>query len=121
MQQSDWSRVERETLSPRLTRRFIYDGTSSMSILDYETGASVPDHNHPHEQVSYIQSGRVEVTAGARKYVVGAGQTIIVPPYVRHSFRALEPTVNIDFHAPIREDWIAARDAARRTPSTPNR
>ena len=39
-----------------------------------------------------------------------AGELFIIPAHVPHSAEALEDTVDIDFFAPRREDWINKTD-----------
>lgn len=119
VQHSDLNASPRESIGPGLTRRYGYGRTTTIAISDFKKVARVPAHIHANEQVSYIQSGRVRVLAGGKEFIVKGGQTLIIPPYVEHSFEALEDTVDIDFVAPTRADWISGRDAYLRTSGTP--
>ena len=46
-----------------------------------------------------------------REVVVHGGEVLYIAPNVPHSAVALEDTVDIDFFAPRREDWIRKEDA----------
>jgi quercetin dioxygenase-like cupin family protein len=43
--------------------------------------------------------------------VVGAGESLVIPPNVPHGVVALEDTLVTDVFTPRREDWIAGDDA----------
>lgn len=102
---TDIAAMPRESLAEGVNRRALFGDQSTMAIFDLKAGAAVPEHRHPNEQVSYIHSGRVRVTVAGTPYEVRAGQVIVIPPNLPHSFVALEDTVNIDFFAPARADW----------------
>ncbi|MGC3947758.1 MAG: cupin domain-containing protein [Chryseolinea sp.] len=69
--------------------------------------AFVPMHSHENEQYSFILKGSVHATIGDTVMIIRAGEVVIIPPNVPHSFRSLaDGTVDLDFFAPRREDWI---------------
>jgi len=69
--------------------------------------AFVPMHSHENEQYSFILAGRVEATIGDTVLIIKAGEAVVIPPNVPHSFKSLvEGTIDLDFFAPRREDWI---------------
>lgn len=104
---TDIGAMPRETMVEGVSRRALFGGQTTMAIFDLKAGAAVPEHRHPNEQVSYIHSGRVRVTVAGQPYEVLAGQVIVIPPNLPHSFVALEDTVDIDFFAPARADWLS--------------
>jgi quercetin dioxygenase-like cupin family protein len=63
-------------------------------------------HSHPHEQVVYVVSGRLRVTAGGRTFEVGQGDSFAVRGGVEHQASALEPSVVIDVFTPARLDYL---------------
>ncbi|MBN7811853.1 cupin domain-containing protein [Algoriphagus sp. H41] len=94
-----------------LNRAMISGEQGTIGYFTYKKGAVVPTHQHPNEQYSLITKGSVKVTIGEREYIVKAGQGIIIPPNLPHSFVALEDdTIDIDFFAPPRADWIDGTD-----------
>ena len=68
-------------------------------------GAGVPPHSHPHEQVGYVASGRMEFAIGDEVRVLGPGDGYLMPSGVVHSTRALEDSVVVDVFSPVREDY----------------
>jgi quercetin dioxygenase-like cupin family protein len=69
--------------------------------------AFVPMHSHENEQFSFILKGSVQATIGDTVIVIKAGEAVVIPPNVPHSFKSLaDGTIDLDFFAPRREDWI---------------
>src|SRR5712692_367798 len=93
--------------SPGLLRRTLVWGERMLFVeFTVPAGSGVPRHNHPHEQVGYIVSGRMEITIGDEVRVLGAGDAYLMPSNVYHHTRALEDMVVIDVFSPVREDYI---------------
>ncbi|WP_333578018.1 cupin domain-containing protein [Sphingobacterium sp.] len=94
-----------------LTRGMISGEQGTIGYFTYKKGAVVPTHQHSNEQYSLITKGSVKVNILDKEYIVKAGQGIIIPPNVPHSFTALEDdTIDIDFFSPARTDWIEGKD-----------
>ncbi|WP_312900010.1 cupin domain-containing protein [Chryseobacterium taichungense] len=94
-----------------LTRGMIYGEQGTIGYFTYKKGAVVPTHQHSNEQYSLITKGSVKVNILDKEYIVKAGDGIIIPPNVPHSFTALEDdTIDIDFFSPARKDWIEGKD-----------
>lgn len=71
-----------------------------------EKGAAIVAHSHPHEQVSYIISGRIEVSCGDYKKELKAGDSVYFSPNEEHSVVCLESGMVLDMFTPYREDFI---------------
>lgn len=94
-----------------LTRSTISGESGTIGYFTYQKGAVVPVHQHANEQYSLITKGSVTVSIAGKDIIVEAGEGIIIPPNVPHSFTALEDgTLDIDFFAPSRMDWLAGTD-----------
>jgi len=111
-----WSDIAPEQLNPLLTRQFIAGDQAMIARIVLSAGCVVPRHEHHNEQISYILSGALEMTAyhpdgSSTAHIVRAGEVLVLPAHVPHSARALEDTVNIDLFAPPRQDWIDKDDS----------
>lgn len=94
-----------------LTRGMISGEQGTIGYFTYKKGAVFPTHHHSNEQYSLITKGSVKVKILDKEYIVKAGDGIIIPPNVPHSFTALEDdTIDIDFFSPARKDWIEGKD-----------
>lgn len=111
IQKSAWQTMEVEKLSEKISRQMISGENATVARLLLARGAVVPRHSHINEQYSWIISGTLKFIFDDREVVVGTGEVLLIPPNVPHSAVALEDTVDVDFFAPRREDWIRKEDA----------
>ena len=83
-----------------VTRKVLaHSGNLMVCELHYEKG--------PHEQITYIVSGRFEFTIDGRKFIVGPGDTTYKQPNVVHGCVCLEEGVMVDVFTPERKDFLA--------------
>ena len=90
-------------------RRTLVSGTAMMQMLvEFAAGSVLPEHRHPHEQVTHVLSGRLRfMLDGGETRDVGAGESIYLASDVPHAAEALEPTLVLDTFSPPREDLLA--------------
>jgi quercetin dioxygenase-like cupin family protein len=100
-----------ESIGPGRKRAAVHTGGLMMVIFDFEDGpAEAPDplHSHPHEQISYIASGKVIYFLGSEQQTLEAGDMVTIPPNVPHAIQALTPAVRlVDAFTPVREDFLS--------------
>lgn len=72
----------------------------------FDAGASLATHAHPHEQVTYVLEGALELTVGEETLHLLPGDSVCVPPNVPHAAAVNERTVVLDAFAPPREDFL---------------
>ncbi len=65
-------------------------------------------HQHPHVQISYVESGQFEVEAGGIKKVLIQGESFFAASNVRHGVICLETGVLLDTFSPMRKDFIVS-------------
>lgn len=91
-----------------VTRRVLAYGGTLMSVeVTFATGAIGPLHHHPHEQLTYVLSGRFAFTINDETREVGAGDTLYKAPDVVHGCVCLEAGVLLDTFTPQREDFLS--------------
>jgi len=83
-------------------------GGSEMSIQAFhvEPGATVPEHDHHHEQAGYVTSGTLTFLVGGEEFAVGAGESYVIPGDEPHAAenRREDPVHGIDVFGPPRTD-----------------
>jgi len=62
-------------------------------------------HRHPHEQLVYVVSGRIEFIAGDRTLILRSGDSVLVEGNVEHQATALEDSEVLDVFVPCRRDY----------------
>ena len=106
-----FDKLEKEELNPRITRQMMSGEDCTVAQIIIKKGGIVPRHSHRSEQVSLIVSGALKFTFDDGEVTLRAGELFIIPAHVPHSAEAMEDTVDLDFFAPRREDWITKNDA----------
>jgi quercetin dioxygenase-like cupin family protein len=87
-------------------RRILADGEQLMLVeVHFEAGAIGAVHSHPHEQITYIVSGRVRFTRDDTSHDLNAGDSIHIPGGISHGVLALEESTLLDTFSPPREDF----------------
>ncbi len=106
-----WHDEPVEQLAPGIGRQVLDTDLMTIARLALAAGAFVPSHAHENEQVANVLEGRLRFVVGGEEVVVGAGESLSIPPNVPHEAEALEDSVVIDVFAPVREDWRRGDDA----------
>jgi unsaturated pyranuronate lyase len=95
-----------EQISPLVQRQYLVGVQSTFVKWTVKKGGIFPLHHHASEQITWITEGRCEVTSQGKKFIMTAGMVMIIPPNTPHEFVCTEDTIDIDFFAPQRQDWI---------------
>lgn len=83
-----------------------YDDQIMLVKAKFEAGAIGTLHQHPHVQVTYVESGVFEMTIGEEKKTIKKGDGYYVPSHVIHGCVCVEPGILIDVFSPHREDFL---------------
>jgi quercetin dioxygenase-like cupin family protein len=96
------------TMTAGIRRRTLVAGERMMQMLVIlEPGSHLPEHQHPHEQLTHVLRGRLRFTISGAAREVGTGESICVRGNTPHSATALEETLVVDTFSPPREDLLA--------------
>ena len=91
---------------PGVVRRAVYLEHVMLTFFDFEPRCAVPEHSHPHEQITYVMQGAMEFHLGDETRVLRAGDGVCCPANAPHSAVVLdEPTVALDAWYPPREEY----------------
>ena len=83
-----------------------HDEQLMMVCVRFQKGAVGTLHHHLHRQISYVASGRFEVTIGGDKKILQQGDCFLVAPDLVHGVTALEKGTLVDVFAPARKDFL---------------
>jgi quercetin dioxygenase-like cupin family protein len=100
--------IPQEQLSDKITRQYVMGAQSTVVQWTLKKGALIPLHIHANEETTWVTQGAIKVSSQGKEFIVKPGAVLIIPPNVPHEFLALEDTVDIEFFAPAREDWITS-------------
>jgi len=103
----DWNRIPPIEVAPGVRIRAPYGQNLMLSRVEFDAGAVVSLHSHPHEQGGVMLEGKMKFTIAGETRVVTPGESFIIPPNVPHRAEAVEgPCVALDIFSPIREDYV---------------
>ena len=96
------------TMVPGIRRRTVAAGVQMMQmVVVLDAGSHLPEHQHPHEQITHMLRGRLRLTVANVSLELVAGQSLCIPGGTLHAADALEDTLVIDTFSPPREDLLA--------------
>lgn len=102
---ADTSQIEQ--VSDGIKRQFLGYGPELMAVkVWFEEGAEGYMHDHPHTQVSYVESGEFEATIDGETQILRAGDSFHVEPNKSHGAICKKAGVLIDVFSPVREDFL---------------
>lgn len=76
-------------------------------IVELDQGARLPEHRHPHDQITYLISGKLRFFINGEARDVAPGETVTLPGNTPHGVETLEASLAIDTFSPPREDMLA--------------
>jgi quercetin dioxygenase-like cupin family protein len=77
------------------------------SLVEFQPGAVVQEHSHPHEQMGMVLEGRAHFFVGEEDRVLGPGEMYRIPGGVKHRVVAVDGVVKaLDFFHPVRQDYL---------------
>ncbi len=90
-----------------LTRKVAAYNDNVMCVeVHFDKGTVAARHHHPHEQITYVISGKFEFTVGDETYIVSAGDSLYKQPDIEHGATCLEAGTLLDIFTPQREDFL---------------
>jgi quercetin dioxygenase-like cupin family protein len=92
-------------LVPGITGYYAHGEHLTFGYVEVRAGSDLPAHHHPHEQITYIIQGELDMTIGGEFCPLRAGMYHVIPPNVSHSAIARTDCIAIDVFAPVREDY----------------
>ena len=102
-----WSSIPVERLGPGIERQMVVGENLMICRLRFAPHIETPAHDHPHEQMTIVEKGRVVFTFGSEERVAGPGEILYFPSGFWHGARMLdEEVVLIDVFSPIRLDFL---------------
>ena len=92
-------------LLPGFFGKFIHGEKGTLAFWDIKKDCRMPEHQHPHEQITHIVSGELEMTIGGEKMLFTAGTVHVIPSNTPHGAIARTDCKVIDSFSPARDDY----------------
>ena len=106
-QHTDWTSIPVEQLEAGVQRQMIVGENLMICRLRLAPNVVTPAHDHPHEQITLVEQGRVLFTIGDEQRIAQAGDVLHFPSGTWHGATMLdEEVVLVDIFSPIRKDFL---------------
>ena len=106
-QLANWDSIPVETLENGALRQMFVGENLMVCRLRFPPNLVTTAHDHSHEQMTFVERGRVRFTVGEEEIVAEAGDILRFPSGCWHGATMLDEEVElIDIFTPIREDFL---------------
>lgn len=97
--------VEERELIPGTRVRFVHSDRMTVAYWHFDPNIELPEHSHPHDQITNIIEGEFELTVDGTPEILSAGHYRVIPPGAVHSGRSITTCKIIDAFSPVRDDY----------------
>ena len=101
----DYADIAPREIAPGFIARFVHTNGMTLARVAVRADARLPSHAHPHEQLTTVLSGELELTVGGEVRVLRAGMVAFIPGGVPHSAHAITACEVMDVFHPVREEY----------------
>ncbi|HZE73214.1 MAG TPA: cupin domain-containing protein [Pyrinomonadaceae bacterium] len=103
----NWSNVLVERPAEGIERQMIVGENLMICRFRFAPLLVTPEHDHPHEQMTIVERGRVRFFIEGKERIASAGDVLHFPSHCWHGATMLdEEVVLIDIFSPVREDFL---------------
>jgi quercetin dioxygenase-like cupin family protein len=106
-QHLNWSTIPIEQVAEGIQRQMVVGEGLMICRFRFAPLLVTPEHEHPHEQMSIVVSGRVRFFIEGVERIASPGDVLHFPPNCWHGATMMdEEVVLIDIFTPVREDFL---------------
>lgn len=92
-------------LAPGLTGYYAHGNDMTLGYVEIKAGSDLPQHQHVHEQITYIIEGQLDMVIGGKPCSLTAGMFYVIPSNTPHGAVAVRDCKVIDVFNPVREEY----------------
>jgi len=99
--------LKRLELAPGVTASPLFDAGAMINLIEFDPGAVVPLHSHPHEQLGIVLRGMQALVVDGEPHELGPMEGYCLPGGVEHSaYCGPDGATVLDVFHPVREDYL---------------
>jgi quercetin dioxygenase-like cupin family protein len=107
-QHLSWSTIPVEKLPDGIERQMLVGEQLMICRLRFPPFVVTPEHDHPHEQMTIVEAGKVRFFIQGVERIAGPGDVLHFSSNCWHGATMMdEEVVLIDIFTPVREDFLA--------------
>ena len=93
-------------LAEGVTGRPLFGEGAMLNLIEFEPGATVPLHSHPHEQLGLVLRGTQVLVVDGVEHALGPMEAYVLPGGIEHSAHCgPEGATVLDVFRPVREEY----------------
>ena len=109
-QHLNWSTIPVEQMADGIERQMLVGSALMICRFRFKPFLVTPEHDHPHEQMTIVERGRVRFFIEGKERIASAGDVLHFPSHCWHGATMMdEEVVLIDIFSPLREDFLKTR------------
>ena len=103
----NWATIPIEQMSEGIQRQMFVGNRMMICRFRFKPFLVTPEHDHPHEQMTIVERGRVRFFIEGKEQIASAGDVLHFPSHCWHGATMMdEEVVLIDIFSPLREDFL---------------
>jgi len=113
-QHLNWSSIPVEQMADGIERQMFVGNRMMICRFRFKPFLVTPEHDHPHEQMTIVERGRVRFFIEGKEQLASAGDVLHFPSHCWHGATMMdEEVVLIDIFSPLREDFLNGHKEAQ--------
>jgi quercetin dioxygenase-like cupin family protein len=114
-QHLSWSNIPVERTGEGIERQMFVGKRMMICRFRFAPFLVTPEHDHPHEQMTIVECGRVRFFIEGEEQIASAGDVLHFPSNCWHGATMMdEEVVLIDIFSPLREDFLNGKPRPKR-------
>ena len=103
----NWSSIPFVQIGEGIERQLIIGEKLMICRLRFAPFVVTKEHDHPHEQMTIVEKGRVRFFVEGKEQIAAAGDILHFPSQCRHGATMLdEEVILIDVFTPVSDDFL---------------
>ncbi len=103
----NWSNIPVEQVADGIQRQMLVGDRMMICRFRFKPFLVTPEHDHPHEQMTIVERGKVRFFIEGKERIASAGDVLHFPSQTWHGATMMdEEVVLIDIFTPVREDFL---------------
>ena len=103
----NWSNIPVEQVADGIQRQMLVGDQMMICRFRFKPFLVTPEHDHPHEQMTIVERGKVRFFIEGKERIASAGDVLHFPSQTWHGATMMdEEVVLIDIFTPVREDFL---------------
>jgi quercetin dioxygenase-like cupin family protein len=103
----NWANIPVEHVADGIERQMLVGHQMMVCRFRFKPFLVTPEHDHPHEQMTIVERGKVRFFIEGKERIAQAGDVLHFPSQCWHGATMMdEEVVLIDIFTPVREDFL---------------